>query len=1039
VTLPEIAIKRPVATIMLLVSMVVFGAIATLKLPLAFMPEMQEPQLFIHVPYPGATPEQVERTIVRPIEDAVGSVKGLRFMWSSCEADLGTVGLNFDWATDTDMARIEVRERIDRIRRDLPAEIDDISVSSSWDAREADETVLEGRIASNRDLSESYDLLERKIVAPLERIPGVSSVRVDGVNPQEVRIDLRLADLQAHRLDVTELVRILNGANFDQSLGVIREPEQRYNLRTVATFRDVKEIEELPIGPNGLRLRDVANVVVEEPKLEYGRHLDGQFAVGLSVNKEAGANSVEICDEVRRRVAAMGKDPDLEGINLLIWEDQGAEIKKTLLDLLQTGVLGAILAVVVLYVFLRQFGATAVAVSCIPFSLITTCGVIYAQGRTLNTITLLGLIVGIGMLVDNAVVVMENIFRRQEKGEDARTASRLGAREISTAVMAATLTSVIVFLPMIFNEPSEMNIILRELGTTIVCTLIASFLISQTLIPLATSHLLRPHSRPRERWMLAIERRYERVLGLLLRRRWLASALGLIVTATGVYPFIKIDKNFDVNETDMFIQVVYQFSEEQSLERKEAHVNHLETTLAPHVDEMNVEHIYSFWSDGFAMTRLYMKEGFATEVEMNKSKAKLRGLLPEIAGVKLEIFENNRRFWDMDQGKRIAFQVTGEDSEVLAALAEEAKAKIAAIPGMFDAFSSSQGGSQEVHVTVNRDLARAYGVPLDAPARAVDLTFRGRRLRRFRTADSEREMRLTLDEQDHESLGQLRNLPLQVGDGKTIPLATVADFVVVPGAERIQRNQRVTNVWVGARFDKGTREEYMPLVTQVAESIEFPYGYGYSFANSNERRQDQQSEAMVNLSLSLLLVFAVMASLFESARQAAALLVSLPFAVAGAAWTLYLTGTDFDQPAFIGLLLLIGLVVNQGILMLDHTNGYRREGMPRDRAMMLGGKERLRPILMTTATTLLGLVPIVVQKPALAGVYYYSMALVIMGGLAASTVLTAVLLPVTASQSEDMFAFLGSAPRRAARWLAARARRVAARGAAASEERAPQA
>ncbi len=289
----------------------------------------------------------------------------------------------------------------------------------------------------------------------------------------------------------------------------------------------------------------------------------------------------------------------------------------------------------------------------------------------------------------------------------------------------------------------------------------------------------------------------------------------------------------------------------------------------------------------------------------------------------------------------------------------------------------------------------------------VGLTFRGRRLRRFRTADGEREMRLTLDEQTTESLSQLTNLPLRSGSGEDVPLAAVAEFNQVPGRERIQRDNRLTSVWVNARYGKGTREEFLPLVDEAMSGIEFPYGYSWTYGQWQQRQKEQSQEFYYNLGLALLLVFAVMAGLFESVRQAMALMISLPFAISGAAWTLYLTGTDFDQPAAIGLLLLIGIVVNNGIVMLEHINQYRRSGMDRTEAMLRGGRERLRPIIMTAVTTLIGLVPIAVQKPSLGGVYYYSMALVIMGGLFVSTILTTILLPTMASVIEDSFSWLG--------------------------------
>jgi HAE1 family hydrophobic/amphiphilic exporter-1 len=311
------------------------------------------------------------------------------------------------------------------------------------------------------------------------------------------------------------------------------------------------------------------------------------------------------------------------------------------------------------------------------------------------------------------------------------------------------------------------------------------------------------------------------------------------------------------------------------------------------------------------------------------------------------------------------------------------------------------------------------------PAQVVNLTYRGQRLPRFRDVDGEREMRLTLDESEHESMAQLRNLPLWTPDGTKVPLASLASFTVTGSPDHIQRDNRVTSVWVGARYEEGTREDYMPLVTAALDGISFPFGYEYTFWNVEQRRQEQSREFLVNLGLSLILIFAVMAGLFESARQALALMVALPFALAGAAWTLYFTKTDFDQPAAVGLLLLIGTVVNNGIVMLEHTNQYRRRGMPRQEAMIRGGRERLRPILMTAITTLAGLVPMIIQKPALAGVYYYSMGLVIMGGLAISTVLTSLLLPTTATLSEDLFAGLGRLPGRLRRLLFSRRTRTA--------------
>ena len=1014
-TLPELAIRRPITTLMVLVSLFVIGAIALTKLPLAFMPEAESPQIWVIVPYENASPKTVETTILRPLEDHLGAVAGVGHMWSRADESGARVSLFFDWETDMAMKRVEVRERIDRARADLPDDVKEIHISRFWDPGENGETIMEARISSGRDLSRGYDLLHDKIVKPIERIPGVASVDLDGVNPREVRINLRPGDLERYGVDVRAVISTLYASNEDRSLGSIRASDRKWLLRAVGAFADVDEIRNLMVGESGVRLSDVADIRYEEPPLEYGRHLDGNFALGIGISKESNANTVTVTDAIKRQVAEMGEDPEMEGINFLIWEDQGQEIRKTILDLRNTGILGAILASLVLFLFLRRVSSTVIAVSCIPFSLIVACGVVWAKGGTLNTVTLLGLIVGIGMLVDNAVVVMENINRYREKGLDARAASLLGSREVSVAVIAATLTSVIVFLPIIFSDRNEMNLILRELGLTVCFTLLASLFISQTLIPIATSRFLRADREKKPgRLMAATQSAYHDLLRFTLRHKWIAPVVGLLLISSAAIPFQKIDKNLEPSHAEMFVGIRYNLSEPMSLDRKEELITRVEKSLEPFKAELKVKSIYSFWSKDWMLTRCYMEDGETNETQMNVVRSRLRELVPQIAGVNLEI-QDNVPFWQRNRGKRVGFRLSGEDTEVLTELATEAKLLLEGVEGLHSVYSSAEGGKFEVQTTVDRDRAREYGVTVNQAADVVEMTFRGRRLPRFLDDDREIEMRLTLDEKDQESLEQLKALPLRqasVGSANQIPLATVADFEIVRGPDEIQRDNRVTGVWVGGRYDEGVKDDYVAKCEELLDTIDLPYGYAWEHRQFQRDARESQLEFLMDLGLALLLIFAVMAGLFESVRQAISLMVALPFALVGAAWTLYFTGTDFDQPAAVGLLLLLGIVVNNGIVMIEHINKYRREGVEREAAMLLGGRERLRPILMTAVTTLLGLLPIAVQKPSLAGVYYYSMALVIMGGLLLSTVLTTILLPTTVCLTEDSLGWTGRGFRR---------------------------
>lgn len=1024
-TLPELAIRRPITTLMILVSLFVIGAIALTRLPLAFMPESEDPQVWVIVPYANASPKTIERNILRPLEDHLGSIPGLKNMWSRADESDARISLFFGWDVDMGMKKLEVRERIDRARAELPDDVERVIVSADWDPGRNGETILDARISADKDLSHGYDLLYDHIVRPLLRIPGVANVDLDGVNPPEIRIDMRLADLQRHHVEAGDVVAAIRGNHVDKSIGLLRTGERNLMLRSEGQFQDVQQIRDLVVQPaTGLRLSDVADVQYGEPPLEYGRHLDGKFALGIGVNKESSANTVEISRQIKEKVAAMADDPELEGINFLIWEDQGKEILKTVDDLRNTGIIGALLASLVLYLFLRRVSSTFFAVLSIPFSLIVACGVIWATGRTLNTITLLGLIVGVGMLVDNAVVVMENINRYQEKGVDPRAAALLGSREVSVAVITATLTSIIVFLPIFFSERNEMNLVLSELGLTVCITLIASLFISQTLIPLASGRLIKASNRRTGPLMRAIQDRYVRTLDFTLDHKWIAPVLGLAIIASAVWPSMKVDKNMEPSQAEMFVGIRYNISEALSLEKREQLAFRVEKLLEPYRDELKVRSVYSFFSNEWTMTRLYMEEGHTNEAWMNEVRKRLAVVLPEYPGVKLEV-QDNVPFWQRNRGKRVGFQLTGEDTEVLTELANEAKVLLEQVEGLHSFYSTTERGNFEVQTRVDRDLAREYGVGVNAAANAVELTFRGRNLPKYLDGDDEVDMRLTLDERETESLEQLRSLPVtQAREGGTrIPLATVAEFTVAKGPDTIQRDNRITGVWVGARFDEGEQDDYVQKCMAVLDTMSLPYGYRWEHRRFERDAHESQMEFLTNLALALGLIFVVMAGLFESVRQAVSLLVALPFALTGAAWTLFLTKTDFDQPAAVGLLLLFGIVVNNGIVMIEHINSYRRSGMPRREAMLTGGRERLRPVLMTAVTTLLGLLPIVIQKPSLAGVYYYSMALVIMGGLVISTVLTTILLPATVCISEDVLAGAARIARRASGAATGRFRR----------------
>jgi HAE1 family hydrophobic/amphiphilic exporter-1 len=1000
VRLSDFAVRRPITTLMILVSCVVLGAVASRRLPLEFMPVVNQPFMRIFVSIPNSLPSQVEKQITLPIEEALASLEGLRWMHSRSQQDMSHIMLRFEWGTDLDIVRTEIQEKLDLIRDELPSEITRIRIHRSTNT---DDPILYGRIASGRDLSESYDLLDRKIKRPIERIPGVAAVELDGVSPREITVALRLEDFRKHNLDAARFTERLQRSSLELSLGELEQGERRYQVRSMGNFSSIEQIRNLVVGESDVRLRDVADVKFTEGEVPYLRRLDGEFAVSIGVKKEGSANTVAIVEEVENVVAQIREDPELEGINFLIWFNQAEAITRTLDDLKQAGLFGGILVATILFFFLRRFSTTVVATVAIPFSLLATCGVIYATGRSLNTLTLLGFILAVGMLVDNAVVVMENIFRYQTKGYGPREAARLGAREVSLAVTAATLTSVIVFMPLVFNKPSEMNIYLKEIAITVVTALLASLFVSQTLIPLATSRFIRSKEIREGAVIRPLRRHYTRLLSWSLSHRKTTVLLIAVIVVSIAWPMIKIDKDYDVSEAQDYVAVNYDFADNLNRDKVRDYVVQVEKVFQDHKESFGIKSIYSFFQDNYALTRLYMDEDHLSEAAIEKARGEIREHLPRLPGVYLRLGDDPALASVTGrESNRFHVQLYGESTDRLARIARTAQEQLSAVEGFHDVATSLEQGPEELRIELDRERCRSLGVEPEMVAGLVGVTYRGRRLHRYRTEKGEVEVYLRLRPEDRESRDRLANLPVITASGETVPLASLCRFSVVKGPFTIEREDRRTTTHLSGFYQGLSRSESEEAVTAVMNGLSLPYGYDWSFGQRRHREDENLQELLINFLLALLLVYIVMASLFESLVHPVAIMIALPFAFVGGAWALYLSGVDLDIPAWVGVFVLTGIVVNNGIVLIDHVNLYRRRGMGRREAILQGCSERLRPILMTALSTVLGLTPIVIQKPDLAGVYYYSMAVVIIGGLLISTALTLIVLPTVYTILEDL-------------------------------------
>jgi len=989
--LTETAIRRPVTTLMVFISMVVVGLISTKLIPLEFFPEVEVPFISVSLPYPGASPQEVEEQITRPIEEVLATLSNMKSMRSWSNEDGAQIWLEFEWGEDTEMQALKVREKIDGIRPQLPADMERYFVrqesSSDW-------SILELRISSKRDLSGSYELLDRKLKRAIERIDGVSSASLHGVEPKEIRIELLADRIAAYRVDLVGLTRQLRRANFSVSAGKITDGNRRYTIRPTGALKSPGAVGRLVLNRNGLRLDDIARVTYDDPELQYGRHLDRSFAVALEVKKESGANTVAVVDRVLNEIEGLHDDPEMHGIEVYEMDNMADGIVSSLNELFSAGMLGGLFAVIILFFFLRHLTTTLIVALAVPLSLLVTIGVMYFLGFTLNILSMMGLMLAIGMLVDNAVVVTESIHRHHRLLPDAPVRATMnGVKEVALAVTAGTFTTAIVFLPMIVSQADEVTLYLRHVSVAICVALVASLFISLTAVPLLTARLHLKAAASSEGTLVARTiRGYTRVLGWLLRHPVTSWGLAVLILASVAIPanFVKQDFFHDEDGSGQ-IRLFYHINGTYKLERVEAAVDKAEDYLYAHQDAFGFESVYSWYETGFAMSTIIMDPERIDDIDVEALKKTISAGLPKLTiGV-----PNFTRESPEGRDKNIRVTVRGESSERLSEIADNLAMVLSHVDGLKDVQSEAARGNEEIRVVVDRDRARRFGLTTDQVARTVEAGMRGIELRRLHLGDDEVRMRLAFQGTDRRTMDNLRNLMLQRQDGPAIKLASVADLVSSGSPRGIFRENRTTMIGVRMQPDGITKDEARERMERVLARYDLPPGYSWGFGQQFFDEAESQNIMMMNLLLALALIYLVMAALFESLAFPAAIWSSIVFAIVGVFWFFLFTNTTMTVMAWIGILVLVGVVVNNGIVLIDHINTLRGRGMARNDAILRAGAERFRPIVMTAATTILGLIPLCVSHTLIGGngPPYYPMARAIVGGLAFSTVVTLIILP----------------------------------------------
>ncbi|QLE85893.1 efflux RND transporter permease subunit [Shewanella sp. Scap07] len=983
------ALKRPVTTSMFFVAILLFGMASSRLLPLEMFPGIDIPQVFIEVPYSGSTPAEVERDITNVLEESLATMGGIDELRSRSSQNGAEIELRMKWGQNVATKSLEAREKIDAVRHLLPKDVERVFIRQF---STADMPVLTIRISSERELSGAFDLLDKQLKQPLERVEGVSQVALYGVEQKQIEIRINADKLSASGISVQTLQRRLGQENFVISAGSLRSANQVLQVSPKGEFLDLDQIAQVVLAP-GIRLGDIASVNFALPERFEGRHLDQNYAVGLDVFKESGANLVDVSERVLKVIEAAKEDKQFNGIKLYVMEDQAYGVKSSLTDLLTAGLIGALLSIAVLYLFIRNLKMTLVVVSSVPIAIGMTLAAMYLLGYSLNILSMMGLLLAVGMLIDNAVVVCESVLQQKQQQNvdkqslaDSQSAVLKGVNKVALAVLAGTLTTAIVFLPNIFGVKVEMTIFLEHVAISICISLAASLLVAKTLIPLMLSRM--DFDLDKQNHTGKLQHYYQQSLNWVLTHPKISGVIAILMLVSTALPLSMVQQDQQDGASNNRLFINYQVEGRHSLEVTEAMINRMEDYLYANQEAFHIESVYSFYSPDRGQSTLILHED--TDVNINELKRTIREGFPKFAIAKPQFgwgSENN--------GIRVT--LTGRSTAELISLSEQVLPLLSDIEGLADVRSELNGAQQEVVIQIDRQMAARLDLKLNEVASAISMALRGSQLRSFRHDPSgELRIELAYDRQWRDSLERLKQLPIVRLENRVYTLESLATVAIQPRFDTIRHYDRQTALSIGANLDEITTEEAQKQISLVMDAIDFPPGYDYSLRGGFQRQDEDQAIMVTNMLLAIAMIYIVMAALFESLLLPTAIITSILFSITGVFWALLVTATPMSVMAMIGILILMGIVVNNGIVLVDQINQKTPDLAELTQAVHQVCVTRLRPVLMTVGTTVLGLVPLAMGDTQIGGggPSYSPMAIAIIGGLTFSTLTSLYLVPL---------------------------------------------
>jgi HAE1 family hydrophobic/amphiphilic exporter-1 len=1017
--LPRLAINRPISVLMSLLALLVVGYIAYSQISVDLFPSgFSPPFLGVWVPYPNANPEEVEQFIARPIEEVIRTIKGVKTVSTNSFTNGCWTRIEFAQETDMDVAYGMLRDRMDRIKPELPDDIERLHVRK-WS--DDDEPVLWVTIVPDKKLDDPYYFTEQYIKKPLEKIDGVANIEIWGADEKQILIYINQHRVKSYKINLYEVIEGLRNDNFAISSGNLRSGGQKIYVRSVGKFKTMEEIRNLPIKGTNIYLKDIADITYDVPERTWVQRIDGKPSIQIGVFKESLANTVDICRQLQNKFDVDFKnDQRFAGFRIETLFNQGHFIEESIENLKDSALWGGFFSFLVIYFFLRRIRMTMILNIAIPLSLLICMTAMYFIGWTLNIITMMGLMISVGMVVDNSIVVLENIYHKRALGYSNRRAAGVGASEVGLAITMSTFTTIVVFLPLILmNDDIGFRFYMLRIGLPVMISLVASLIVAMVFIPMAAHRIVSRREIQEPAVIVKTKKLYRTMMVWVLNHR-IESFIILILLMTSTFMVMdKIGRTDDMQGNINDFRLFMDLPDNYSLQDAGKLVAQIEDTIRVKADLYNIRTIDVRYRNNFARLQVFLQPQKPEQwyIAIYNEAVKMLGIkfgkfmdrdlvvedvkkrLPVVPGVTF------RTSWQQQGGQNDAsmtLSLYGDDTNKLAELSREVERRLRKIPEILSVETDRESGEDEIRLVLKREQVQKYGINPRVISGTVMYALRGIQLPKYQTEEKEIDIVIQLRKEDRQNLQQLKNITFFTRSGREIPLAAVADLQVVKGFGEIHRENGKTYLGVKAN---STSENIGAVYTKVdlaMKGFEMPYGYSWTKGDRFQRMNEGDDSMIFGVYLAITFVFLLMGVLFESFVLPLSVIISIPFSFVGAFWILYITGTPMDMMSQIGIIILIGIVVNNAIVLVDLVNRLRNEGYSRFDALIEAGQNRLRPILMTALTTIGGLIPMAIGNAKMIGIPYAPMGRTIIGGLAFSTLVSLCAVPWAYTIFDDM-------------------------------------